>query len=132
MLGLLDLMFGSYSLLIMRIVQVVVATLTAWVCGETAVQLWGKNSKWATFGLTMFIPTLLFFTPQILTETFAAFFCVLVSQLPCSIRQGRCMEFATHPAGESEVWQRAGWWLSDIETDSSRRLQFPSEVELDR
>ena len=34
--------------------------------------------------------------------------------------------------GESEVWQRAGWGLADIETDSLRRLQFPSEVELDR
>ncbi len=39
MLGVLDFVFGSYSLLMMRIVQVVVAILTAWVCAQTAGQL---------------------------------------------------------------------------------------------
>ena len=72
MLASLDLVFGSWSLLIMRIVQVVAAILTAWVCAQTAVQLWGEDSKWTVFGLAMFMPTLLFFTPQILTETFTA------------------------------------------------------------
>ena len=73
-LGLLDLIFGSYSLLIMRIVQVFVAILTAWMCGQAAVQLWGEDAKWVTFGLAMCIPTLLFFTPQIQTEIFTALF----------------------------------------------------------
>jgi 4-amino-4-deoxy-L-arabinose transferase-like glycosyltransferase len=73
-LGLLDLIFGSYSLLIMRIVQVYISILTAWVCGQAAAQLWGEDAKWVTFGLAMCIPTLLFFTPQIQTEIFTAFF----------------------------------------------------------
>lgn len=218
MLGFLDVIFGSYSLLVMRIVQVVIAILTAWVCAQAAVQLWSKNSKWATFGMAMFIPTLLFFTPQILTETFAAFFVSLflyflvrrdrkdewhslvgmgvcagflmllrfntifvplvatsaALQMPVNLKNVKralipvavaalivspwiirnivvfhgallyssqtgttALQGALAPEGrtqpwESEVWQRAGWWLSDIETDSSRRLRFPSEVELDR
>jgi hypothetical protein len=37
-----------------------------------------------------------------------------------------------YPQGNLAVWQRAGWVLQDIETDSLSRLQFPSEVELDR
>ena len=51
-LGLLDLIFGSYSLLIMRIVQVFVAILTAWVCvvkrqsGSGAKTQSGSRSVW--------------------------------------------------------------------------------------
>ncbi len=217
-LGLLDLTFGSYSLLIMRIVQVVVAILTAWVCAQTAAHLWGEDSQWATFGLAMFIPTLLFFTPQILTETFTAFFVslfvyflvrtdredewkslvgmgvcagllmllrfntpfvplvaglaalrkpvnlrnvkralipVLIAALFVSPWIARNMVVfhggvlyssltglnalmgAIAPQGrtqawESESWSRVGWWMSDVETDSLRRLQLPSEVELNR
>lgn len=89
-LGQLDLIFGSYSLLMMRIMQVVVAILTAWVCAQTAAQLWGKNSRWATFGVAIFMPTLLFFTPQILTETFAAFFMSLF------------LYFLVRPGGQDE------------------------------
>ena len=218
MLGFFDVIFCCYSLLMMRIAQVVVAVLTAWVCAQTAVQLWGKNSEWATFGLAMLLPTLLFFTPQILTEIFTAFFVSLFLYLlvrpdwedewKSFVGMGVCagllmllrfntifvplvaasaalrmpvnsknmkralipvsvaaltlspwivrnivvfhggllyssqtgttaLQGALAPQGrtqpwESEVWHRAGWWLSDIETDSSRRLQFPSEVELDR
>jgi 4-amino-4-deoxy-L-arabinose transferase-like glycosyltransferase len=219
MLGVLDFVFGSYSLLMMRIVQVVVAILTAWVCAQTAGQLWGEDSKWATFGFAMFMPTLLFFTPQILTEIFAAFFVALFlyflvhpdrkedwkslvgmgvcagllmllrfnavfvpvvaasgalrmplislrsikralipvaitavvvspwiirnlvvfhggilysSQTGTTALQGALAPQGRTQAGESEVWKRAGWWLSDIETDSLGRLQFPSEVELNR
>ncbi len=72
-LGVMDLVFDSNSLLIMRIIQFVIAILTAWVCAQTAMELWGKDAKWASFGLAIFMPTLLFFTPQILTETFTAF-----------------------------------------------------------
>jgi len=46
-LGLLDLIFGSYSLLIMRIVQVFVPILTAWVCGQRQPAL-GRSAKWVT------------------------------------------------------------------------------------
>jgi len=218
MLSLLDLIFGSYSLLIMRIVQVVLAILTAWVCGRTAVQLWGEDAKWVTFGFAMCVPTLLFFTPQIQTEIFTAFFVSLffyflvrpdrehewkslvgmgvcagvlmllrfntifvalvgtsaAFRMPLDMRdmkralipvalagvivspwvmrnivvfhggllyssqtgttavQGALAPQGRTQVGESEVWQRAGWRLADIETDSPRRLQFPSEVELDR
>jgi len=216
-LGLLDLIFGSYSLLIMRIVQVFVAILTAWVCGQAAVQLWGEDAKWVTFGLAMCIPTLLFFTPQIQTEIFTAFFVSLflyflvrpdredewksivgmgvcagvlmllrfntifvpligalaAFRMPFNMRhmkralipvalagvivspwiirnidvfhgallyssqtgttavQGALAPQGRTQVGESAVWQLAGW-PSAIETDSLRRLQFPSEAELDR
>lgn len=41
------------------------------------------------------------------------------------------------PSGRSQAeggdfWRAAGWNLSDIETDTTRRLQFPSEVELNK
>lgn len=218
MLGLLEVIFGSYSLLIMRIVQLIVAILTAWICAQTAIQLWGKSSEWVTFGLAMALPTLLFFTPQILTEIFTAFFVSLFlyflirhdreDEWKSLVGMGVCagllmllrfntvlvplvaasaalrmplnwkdlkralipiaiagvivapwivrnivvfhggvlyssltgtaaLQGALAPQGrtqpwESAVWQRAGWWLSDIETDNTRRLQFPSEVELNR
>lgn len=218
MLGGLNIVFGSYSLLVMRIVQVIAAVVTSWICAQTAVQLWGENSKWATFGFAMFMPTLLFFTPQILTEIFAAFFASLFlyflvhfdreedwkslvgmgvcagllmllrfnaifvplvaafaafrvpgnwriikrtlipvaisaaiispwivrnlvvfhggvlysSQTGTTALQGAVSPQGRTQSGESEIWRRAGWWISEIETDSPRRLQFPSEVELDR
>jgi 4-amino-4-deoxy-L-arabinose transferase-like glycosyltransferase len=218
MLGFLDRFFGSYSLLVMRFVQFIAAVLTAFFCAETAAQLWGRNSKWTTFALTLFMPTLLFFTPQILTETFTACFVSLFlyflvqarskeSWMPL-VAMGTCagilmllrfnaiflplvivcaafqipirsistrraivplvvaalivcpwvirnaivfhggilyssqtgltaLQGVLSPAGrtqpwESNTWKRAGWWLSDIETDNPIRLQFPSEVELNR
>ena len=33
---------------------------------------------------------------------------------------------------ESGLWVRAGWRLTDIETDSESRLQYGSEVQLNR
>jgi hypothetical protein len=39
-------------------------------------------------------------------------------------------EGRTQPEGLLELQKRQGWWLTNIETDKSTRLQYPSEVEL--
>jgi len=63
----------SHYLLIMRLVQFVIAILTAAVCAKTAQQLCGNPAKWLAFAIAICTPTLLFFTTQILTEIFTAF-----------------------------------------------------------
>jgi hypothetical protein len=72
MLAVLNVTFASHALLAMRIIQLGVAVATALIVARTAVLLWGEDAKWITFAFTLFLPTLLFFTPQILTETFTA------------------------------------------------------------
>lgn len=47
------------------------------------------------------------------------------------------LQGAVSPSGrtrpeDKERWLAAGWWLQDIETDTPRRLQFPSEVQLNK
>lgn len=77
MLAALQILFGSQSLLVMRFVQCGIAVLTAWVCAKTAVLLWGEAAKWPAFAIAICIPTLLFFTTQIIAEAFTTFFVAL-------------------------------------------------------
>ncbi len=219
LLSMLDSIFGPNALLAMRVLQFVVAILTALVCAKTAAILGGKQSQRIAFALALSMPTLLFFTAQILTETFAAFLvsiffyflvrtikeekrvlplvamgvsagvllllrfntvfiplimiCAVLSPpvtwraikraaIPVAIAglfvspwvirnmivfhggilyssQTGIVAFqgAVAPSGRTRPedkgrWLQAGWWLSDIETDSPRRLLFPSEVQLNR
>ena len=74
LLAALQLLFGAHSLLVMRSVQFLLAVLTAWTCSKTAVLLRGESTKWLAFAVTICAPTLLFFTTQIMTEAFTAFF----------------------------------------------------------
>lgn len=83
-LSFFDFSFGSHAFLLMRILQFAVALFTGIVCAEMAGQLWDRHSKPIAFALAFSIPTLLFFTMQILTETLAAFSVCLF--LYCSIR----------------------------------------------
>lgn len=215
----LDSGFGSHAFLVMRILQFVAAVLTGIVCAKIAGELWEDDSKPVAFALAFSIPTLLFFTMQILTETFAAFLVCLflyfsvrtikdenrrspligmgvctglllllrfnavfipfvmiciVLRVPItwkSIKRAAvpvviagifvcpwlirnaivfhggvlyssqtgitALQGALSPSGrtqpqDAEAWSSAGWWLSDIETDTARRLQFPSEVQLNK
>lgn len=93
LLAALKLGFGGQALLVMRFIQLVVAVLTAWVCSKTAARLWDEAAKWPAFTVAICAPTLLFFTTQIITETFTAFFVSLfVFFLLCS-----CLEERTEP-----------------------------------
>lgn len=71
-LAALQILFGSKSILAMRFLQCGVAVVTAWICGKTAVLLWDEAAKWPAFAVAICIPTLLFFTTQIITEVFSA------------------------------------------------------------
>jgi hypothetical protein len=69
----LEVGFTSHYLLVMRLIQLGVAVLTALVCAETAQLLCGIRAKWPTFVVALSTPTLFFFTTQILTEIITAF-----------------------------------------------------------
>lgn len=73
LLAALEALFASHYLLVVRLIQSLLAILSAWVCGKTARELWNEQSKWPAFAVAICTPTLLFFTTQIITETFAAF-----------------------------------------------------------
>jgi 4-amino-4-deoxy-L-arabinose transferase-like glycosyltransferase len=211
--------FGSQSLLVMRFLQFLGAILAAWLCAKTAVLLWNKQSQWPAFAIALCVPTLVFFTSQILTESFTALLVAaflyylarynqnedsasLVAMGVCSglllllrfnslfipaiaalaatrlpftsaslkravlpialslalvspwlIRnlivfhggilyssqtgttafQGALApEGRTQPQGLVAMQKRQGWWLSQIETDKPVRLEYPSEIELNR
>ncbi len=211
--------FGSQSLLAMRFLQFLGAILTAWISAGTAVLLWSKQSKWPAFAIALCVPTLVFFTSQILTESFtallvtaflfylarynqnedsrslvamgvcsglllllrfnslfipvvAAFAAIRVpfgsaslkrallpvalslalvspwlirnlivfhggilysSQTGTTAFQGALApEGRTQPQGLVAMQKRQGWWLSQIETDKPVRLEYPSEIELNR
>ena len=223
MLAGLEAIFASHYLLIMRLIQSLLAVLTAWICAKTAGQLWNVQAKWPAFAAAICLPTLLFFTTQIITEIFAAFFVslflyflvqysanekwvaligmgacsgillllrfntlllpsflpslaalaairfpltvgnlkrallpfvlALVIVSPWLIRnfivfhgdilyssqtgttafQGALApEGRTQSEGLIELKRQQGWWLSMIEVDRPSRLNFPSEVELNR
>ena len=219
MLAALEAIFASHYLLIMRFIQSLLGVLTAWVCAKTAGQLWNEQAKWLAFAVAICVPTLLFFTTQIITETFAAFFVSLFlyflvqysanekwnaligmgiccgillllrfntlflppvaalaairfpltvaslkrallppilafvivspwlirnfivfhgdiwysSQTGTTAFQGALApEGRNQPEGLIELKRQQGWWLSMIEIDRPSRLNFPSEVELNR
>lgn len=219
MLASLEAIFASHYLLIIRLLQSLLAVLTAWICAKTASELWNEQAKLPAFAAAICMPTLLFFTTQIITEIFAAFFVslflyflvrysanekwvaligmgacsgillllrfntlflpplaalaairfpltvgslkrallplvlALVIVSPWLIRnyivfhgnilyssqtgttafQGALApEGRTQSEGLIELKRQQGWWLSMIEVDRPSRLNFPSEVELNR
>jgi 4-amino-4-deoxy-L-arabinose transferase-like glycosyltransferase len=212
-------LFASHYLLILRLIQSLLSVLSAWVCAKTARLLWNEQAKWPAFAVAMRIPTLLFFTTQITTESFAAFFIRLFlyflvqfsadekwnaligmgiccgilmllrfntlflpltaalaairfplstasfkralvplvlafvivspwlvrnfivfhgdifysSQTGTTAFQGALEpEGRTQSEGLLELKRQQGWWLSMIEIDRPSRLNYPSEVELNR
>jgi len=215
----LEALFASHYLLILRVIQSLLSVLSAWVCAKTARQLWNEQAKWPAFAVAICTPTLLFFTTQITTESFAAFFVILFlyflvqfsanekwdaligmgicsgillllrfntlfvpvmaalaairsplsaaslkralvppilalvivspwlirnfivfhgdilysSQTGTTAFQGALApEGRTQSEGLIELKKKQGWWLSMIEIDRPSRLNFPSEVELNR
>ena len=72
LLAALRVVFHGQSLLVMRFLQFLAAIFTAWLCGKTAKLIWNELAKWPAFALALCAPTLVFFTSQILTETFTA------------------------------------------------------------
>jgi len=219
LLAALRLLFDGQSLLVMRLLQFLAAIFTAWICGKTAALVWSERAKWPAFALALCAPTLIFFTSQILTETFTAFLVAVFLYLLASyslkenskalIGMGICAgillllrfntlfvpaiaamaafripptaasfkralvpislalalvspwlyrnlvifhseilyssqtgttafqgaiapEGRTQPQGLVAMQKRQGWWLSNIETDKAVRLEYPSEIELNR
>jgi len=219
LLAALRLLFDGQSLLVMRLLQFLAAIFTAWICGKTAALVWSERAKWPAFALALCAPTLIFFTSQILTETFTALLVAVFLYLLASyslkenskalIGMGICAgillllrfntlfvpaiaamaafripptaasfkralvpislalalvspwlyrnlvifhseilyssqtgttafqgaiapEGRTQPQGLVAMQKRQGWWLSNIETDKAVRLEYPSEIELNR
>jgi hypothetical protein len=60
---------------LLRALQLVSALITAWACGILASR-WG-GSRSLAIGLALWVPTLIFFQPEVGTETFFAMFVVL-------------------------------------------------------
>jgi hypothetical protein len=75
-------------LVLVRLLQFVSALVTAWACGKLA-QQWGGSRQMA-IGLALWMPTLVFFQPEIGTETLAAmmtalwFVCLMYMSAPWS------------------------------------------------
>jgi hypothetical protein len=75
-------------LVLIRLLQFFSALLTAWACGELARQ-WG-GSRQISVGLALWMPTLVFFQPEIGTETLAVmmtalwFVCLVYMRAPWS------------------------------------------------
>ncbi|MGH9575611.1 MAG: hypothetical protein ACRD40_19040 [Candidatus Acidiferrales bacterium] len=219
LLSVLNLTLGANALLAMRMFQFFIAILTALMCAKTVSIIGGKHAQRIAFAIALSMPTLLFFTTQILTEALAAFLVscffyfavreikeksrlspligmgvsaglllllrfntifiplIMISavlRLPITLKDIKrvaipvaisalfvcpwlirnlivfhggilyssqtgivAFQGAVAPSGRTQPedqghWREAGWWLSDIETDTPRRLQFPSEVELNR
>jgi 4-amino-4-deoxy-L-arabinose transferase-like glycosyltransferase len=55
-----------------RILQLLAGILTAWICGRIAGEIWGRDAARWCFALVLLFPTLIYFTGEILTETFAS------------------------------------------------------------
>jgi 4-amino-4-deoxy-L-arabinose transferase-like glycosyltransferase len=72
LLAALRFVFDGQSLFAMRWIQLLAALATAWICGKTAGLLSSKEAQWPAIALALCAPTLVFFTSQILTETFTA------------------------------------------------------------
>lgn len=219
LLSVLDSTLGANALLAMRMFQFVIAILTALMCAKVVSVLGAKHAQRIAFAIALSMPTLLFFTTQILTEALTAFlvssflyFAVreikgenrlspivgmgvcgglllllrfntifiplimiaAVLRLPITLKDIKrvaipvaisglfvcpwlirnlvvfnggilyssqtgivAFQGAVEPSGRTQpkdqgVWREPGWWFSDIETDTPSRLQFPSEVQLNR
>ena len=79
----IQLLVGSKYLIVVRILQFLAGCVTAWICARVAKTLAGSDAARLCFLLVLFFPTLLYFTGEVLTETFAAlltslFWCFLV------------------------------------------------------
>lgn len=68
-------LFGGKFVVAVRWVQFALGLGTAFFCARTSELLFGKNAGRAAFAVSLFFPTLLFVTDEVLTETVAAFLC---------------------------------------------------------
>jgi 4-amino-4-deoxy-L-arabinose transferase-like glycosyltransferase len=64
--------FGHEYLAGLRWLQFFLGLLTAAVCARVALRLFGYEAAWATFVVSLFLPTLTFSTAQVLTECLCA------------------------------------------------------------
>jgi 4-amino-4-deoxy-L-arabinose transferase-like glycosyltransferase len=87
-------LFGANYLGAIRLLQFIAGLATAWMCARTAEELWGPRVFRKCFVLTLFFPTLLYFTGEILTETFAAFLASCFFYLLVRMRAGRAPDLA--------------------------------------
>ena len=70
----LHFLVGPYYLLGMRVVQFIAGIVTAWLCALVSRRHWDPQAAFRAFTLVMIFPTLVFFTGEILTESFAALY----------------------------------------------------------
>lgn len=76
-LAAMSLLFGRWYITATRVVQFLTCIATACLCGRTAKELFNARVGKASFILTLFLPTQIFASAQILTECLASFFVAL-------------------------------------------------------
>src|SRR5439155_26660504 len=64
-------LFGSGYLFVVRLLQLLAGCVTAWVCSRAARQIWGNTGGETTLAISLLLPTFIFFTAEILTESLA-------------------------------------------------------------
>jgi 4-amino-4-deoxy-L-arabinose transferase-like glycosyltransferase len=63
---------GKNYLFGIRVLQLLAGIFTAWICARIACEIWGRDAASWCFALVLLFPTLVYFTGEILTETFAS------------------------------------------------------------
>ncbi len=63
--------FGKYALIATRIVQFGAGLATAWVCARTTSRLFGEQAGRVALIVALFVPTLVAFPTELMTECFA-------------------------------------------------------------
>jgi len=100
---------AQHWLVLVRLLQFVSALVAAWACGKLA-QQWG-GSRQIAIGLALWMPTLVFFQPEIGTETLAAmmtalwFVCLMYMSAPWSPAIVGVVRSGMVTGGEQELWQ---------------------------
>jgi hypothetical protein len=71
-------MAGPHWIIALRLFQATLSLATAWLCGALAEKWFGPRAQSVALVIALFLPTLLYFVPEILTETCAAFLVISI------------------------------------------------------
>src|SRR5439155_3717751 len=63
-------LFGSGYLFVVRLLQLLAGCITAWLASRAARQIWANGGGETTLAISLLLPTFIFFTAEILTESF--------------------------------------------------------------
>jgi len=85
--------FGEHYIFAVRVLQLVAGIGMAWLCAVIAQEIWGVRSRNWCFALALIFPTLVYFTGEILTETFASFMAVLFLLFLVRSKSGRMSDY---------------------------------------